>query len=262
MPQTIAYKTSAEEGTYEAATDAEVAVLVQAVEAAADALEAQKIALGPEPEYTSPYRRGEQVEVDNSAHDAYKEALRPFEVAVQQAYKALSESRNLPVGTVVRFSTSEGWYDSTTDEGTIAKVTPTSYVIDKDSGYGSSGTARISREHGHLYRSNYSASNGGRSLHVVRTLSQQRAYQARQAQARAAQRAETEARQERYRAEEALRQARGQQQALLSDAHSRAFQVLMARHRAEYDGLVRDALDLLALDAPGRQETAPLPETA
>lgn len=260
MPQTIAYRTTSEEGEYEASTDTEVSALVEAYEAASAVLAAFDAA-NPAPEYV--YRARVSAE-EYAAYEARLEALqaerRPLELATAAARRALSESRNLPIGTVVSFRSSEGWGGSTTDEGVITKVTPTSYVVDKIGYLGSSGTARLNREHAHTYRSSYSNSLGGRSMAVVRTPGQQQAYVQQQAAARREEATKRALQQAQWDAERAVQDARLAQQGILREAEAKALRLLIQRHAEEYASMVTTALDLLALDAPGREATV-LPET-
>jgi hypothetical protein len=249
VPQTVIYSTKSEEGTYEAATDAEVADLMATFVAATDALdEATAFA---DAEY------GEHPQYNSDEYKARNAGLAPFSQALATAGRALAASRNLPVGTYVRFASREGWYGSTTDYGMITKVTSTSYTVVKEASYGESKTARISRQHGHEFLSSYSGSNGGRSLSVVRTPAQQAVWIVEEGQRREQQERQNAERRAYNHAVYAADRAKGEQHALLHAARQRALETLIKRHQVEFDGMLGLALDLLASEAPGREETTP-----
>jgi hypothetical protein len=246
----------------------EVERLVQAFEAATDALNVF-LADHPKPvrqDFRHPTEPG-KIDVDafTAAHDAHNVLAQPFESALQAANKALSACQNLHVGTVIRFWSSDGWNGSTSDFGVITKVTPTSYIVRKvdDSGRFSRGTARLDRANAHKYRS-WQRNDGERSMHVVRTVAQDRAFRAaREAQEQVV-RDQRNAERALRDAQEARKQALAAQQGILESARRSAVQALIAAHQAEFDLALRVALTLLAAEAPGRDETAPVevPETA
>lgn len=241
MPLTVVSKTA----EYDAASPDEVAALVAEFEAATAAHEQAK-ADNPAPQ--GAYRYDDPVKV------AHQEALAPTAERLRSANAALAACRSLPLGTAVRFSTTAGWSGTDYDEGVITGVTSASYVVSKTGG----STARLDRENAHEYQSSYSGTKGARSLSIVRTPAQQRDHQARTAAKAAQAAAERDAYRAQVRAVEAQQQALRAQHAVLHEARSKALALLLAKHGAEYDALVVSALDLLALDAPGRTETAPV----
>lgn len=243
MPQTIRNTDGSVE--FEAATDAEVADLIAEFEAAKVARD-EAYALADE-------AYGEHPRYGSDEYTAKQEVVGPHEVALAAANRALSASRNLPVGTEVRFSTSAGWSGDDSDSGVIEKVTESSYVVRKD-GSGN-GTARLNRETAHEWKSSYGRSGGGRSLSVVRTPAQHRAHVVEQAErnrVHAAQNAERRAYND---AVYAAQRAQGEQAVVLYEARRRALDLLVRKHQAEFDALLSVTLDVLAVDAPGRDES-------
>lgn len=246
MPQTVRNTDGSVE--FDAATDAEVADLIATFEAATTAYDAAKAdadaLYGEHPAYVSP------------EYTAKTEVLAPFDQAVRQANTALSASRNLPVGTVVRFQSSAGWSGTDTDHGTITKVTEASYVIAKDDAYGSAKTARLDREKAHGWHSSYGGSRGNRSLSVVHTPAQAVVAKAEQAERNARQAAQNAERRAYNEAVYAAEQAQSAQARVLSEAQVRATKILREKHAVEYAALVSVALDVLAQDAPGREASS------
>jgi hypothetical protein len=203
--------------------------------------------------YNTPEPVDERTEAQKALFDLVQEI--GYHGIRQVAEEALNGCGTIPVGTYVRFATKTDWGNDTRyDEGTVAKVTERSYVIDKRGG----GTARLNKESAHK-SVGYSYSEG-RSLRVVRTADEQREWAAGEAD-RQREAAEQAARQRAiYEAQQAVHQAQREQAHLLEYARQIARQNVLEAFAEEIEALALQHLTDLAQDAPGREESTLAPE--
>jgi hypothetical protein len=173
-------------------------------------------------------------------------ALKPYEDAAEQARKAI-DLTDLPIGTRVSYLTDRGYAGSRTDEGTIVRITPKSYVVERDTSW-SDNSSRINRDAQGVSDRRLKVLSGptGTALRAQRLEARAALYEARREAERALEEAE--------RTYRATKREREGEEPLFHNPETIATERLKQKYPEEYAALLVEAREMFYQGRPTEEQ--------